>query len=627
MRLRKCIFLTIVCACFARARAADEQPAVFNTIDDLWSGFDPRALPLEVEVIKAWDEGDVHLETIYFTGEVFEGEKTRVFGYLGRPRNVAGKTPGILHIHGGGQTANLDWPRFWARRGYISFSFDFCGNTNLPTLGPEYRRERYTLWGKVPANMMEVSGGRAMKPTPRYNPWYHWNMAARRGLTLLEAQPGIDAERLGIFGISMGGTLTWMVAAVDPRVKAAVPIYGNGWESYSAYPPQTEPEVSEDNRLWRALIAPETHAPRISCPVLFMSATDDFHGKMDLGYRTLDLLGSPVRRQVFTPNYDHHIEPAEARSLPLWMDVHLRGTPAEWPAAPQIMFTAAGANGVPRLRVTAAAEADPVTRVDIYYALSNDWPMTRFWRTVESVQPVDEGWMGSAAYLDASDVLTAFANVTYASGIRQSSRLARQPAAEIAGARATLVRSALVDAMDTATDWNWVPAYTDPNQGDTVFFAPWIGADGERGFTLDPKMFPHERATSYYFGTRKIGDPQFRGQGDAVLAIDYPADREPDKLTIRVRHRLPGEHSQEFETALLPRPESEDTPSAVTASPDATQIDTTPWRTLQLEVVQFHNAQGVVLPDWEHVEYFILQGTNVAGRPPVFKRLRWEPKR
>lgn len=130
----------------APARAGSDA---IDTIDKLWAGFDPRALPLEVEVVQSQDEGDLRLETIYFTGEVFEGQKTRVFGYLGRPRRAAGKLPGILHIHGGGQTANLDWPRFWARRGYVCLSFDFCGNTNLPTLGPEYRRARYTLWAKV----------------------------------------------------------------------------------------------------------------------------------------------------------------------------------------------------------------------------------------------------------------------------------------------------------------------------------------------------------------------------------------------------------------------------------------------------------------------------------------------
>jgi len=42
------------------------------------------------------------------------------------------------------------------------------------------------------------------------------------GLDWLAAQPGIDAARIGAMGISMGGTLAWWLAAVDPRVAAAV---------------------------------------------------------------------------------------------------------------------------------------------------------------------------------------------------------------------------------------------------------------------------------------------------------------------------------------------------------------------------------------------------------------------
>src|SRR4051812_25256025 len=76
--------------------ALDDAPkdAPIATIAQLWSGFDPRAVPLDVEVVRAWDEGDVHLETVYFTGEVFEGEVVRVFGHFGRPREPGGKVPG-----------------------------------------------------------------------------------------------------------------------------------------------------------------------------------------------------------------------------------------------------------------------------------------------------------------------------------------------------------------------------------------------------------------------------------------------------------------------------------------------------------------------------------------------------
>jgi hypothetical protein len=230
------------------------------------------------------------------------------------------------------------------------------------------------------------------------------------------------------------------------------------------------------------------------------------------------------------------------------------------------------------------------------------------------VQRENDVFIGAAPYVDASDVLYAFANVTYYSGIRQSSLLIKRPATEIDGARPTLVRSQLIDAMDTSTDWNWVPAYTDPNQGETAFFEPWQAADGERGFTLDAKMFPHERPMSFYFGTRKIGDPQFRGSGDAALSIDYLEASKPEKLTVRVKHRRPGEYGQEYTHDALP---TVDDASTSTAGGNSH------WQTLRIGREQLHDAQGNTLPDWEHVDYFILQGASAAGKPPVFKRLRW----
>jgi dienelactone hydrolase len=596
-------WVTILCGLVPCARA--DAPSLVRTIDELWSGFDPRALPLEIEVVKAWDEGDVHLEMIYFTGEDFEGEKTRVFGYLGRPRKVEGKIPGLLHIHGGGQTAYVEWPRFWAKRGYACLSFDFCGDTNLPTLGPEYRRERFTLWKKVPADMMKVGGGMTMTPDPRRNPWLHWAMAARRGLTLLETRPEVDASRLGIFGVSVGGTLTWVVAGIDPRVKAATPIYGCGWESYP-FPLDIAAPASEDQTLWRTLMAPEAYAPRIKAPLLFLSASNDGHGKMDLAFRSLDRLASPVRSQLFSANYDHHIEPAEARSLPLWMDAHLKHAERRWPTTPTLEIEGAG---IPKVRVV-PEDPERVERVDLYYCLNNDWPMARFWRTVSPLRREADAFVGETPFLEPNDELAVFANVSYRDGVRLSTRLLRRHVAQVSGARPTLARQALIGTMDTSTDWSWVPAYTDPNREGAAYFTSWTSDDGERGFTLDPALSDPNKPMPFYFGTRKIGDPQFRGRRDDVLLVDVLKERVPESLTILLRHRLPGESGREYRHA----------PLGVTES----QPSEHRWRTLRLTRDQFIDDAKSPLPSWEHVDWFILKGTSPTGRPPVFKRLRWE---
>ena len=51
-----------------------------------------------------------------------------------------------------------------------------------------------------------------------------WN--AIRGLDVLEAWPGIDGKRMGITGRSGGGAYSWFAAALDDRIRVAVPVAG-----------------------------------------------------------------------------------------------------------------------------------------------------------------------------------------------------------------------------------------------------------------------------------------------------------------------------------------------------------------------------------------------------------------
>jgi len=52
-----------------------------------------------------------------------------------------------------------------------------------------------------------------------------WN--AIRGLDLLSERPEVDPEKLGVTGISGGGSQSWFIAAADPRVKAVAPVCGS----------------------------------------------------------------------------------------------------------------------------------------------------------------------------------------------------------------------------------------------------------------------------------------------------------------------------------------------------------------------------------------------------------------
>jgi cephalosporin-C deacetylase-like acetyl esterase len=67
--------------------------------------------------------------------------------------------------------------------------------------------------------------------------WFHWYSRGYspaaielyngiRGLDLLAQRPEVNAERLGVTGISGGGAVTWWIAAADERVKAVAPVCG-----------------------------------------------------------------------------------------------------------------------------------------------------------------------------------------------------------------------------------------------------------------------------------------------------------------------------------------------------------------------------------------------------------------
>ena len=51
-----------------------------------------------------------------------------------------------------------------------------------------------------------------------------WN--CMRALDYLETRPEVDGDKLGVTGRSGGGAYSWWIAAIDERIKGAVPVAG-----------------------------------------------------------------------------------------------------------------------------------------------------------------------------------------------------------------------------------------------------------------------------------------------------------------------------------------------------------------------------------------------------------------
>lgn len=567
-----------------------QQPQTFNSPDDLWRGVHVESPPLEVESIRAWEEPGDAFETLRFTSETVGKTPVRVFAIQGAPRDGE-RVPGVLHIHGGGQTASLDWVRFWVKRGYACVTFDFCG--------PWAGRTDFTDWGPIKhANMAEAAGGFQLRPTPRESSWFHWALASRRALTLLARHPKVDPNRLGIFGISVGGSLTWMVAGTDPRVKAAVPIYGSGY-NYDrrnvrwGFPPPTEDLIA-----FQRILSPEAHAPLISCPLLFLSATNDFHGLMDRSYEAIGAARGPTF-QAFTPRTNHHVEPHEGRNLALWMDTQLKSGPA-WPSTPELRV-AVNDQGI----AVASVPPDPaVTSVEVFYTLGDKRPQARFWRTASV------GTKGEAPLpvLDPWDDVRVFANVTFKSGVCVSTALRHVIPAQLGKGRATLTPSLpIVDGPDGISHWIFTNGYTDPSL-DWSYLE--TGRDEKVGLyvTFNPKSFgdPIDGRLS----THIIGDPQFQGRDGFSLTFQCRGGFVDDGLTVSVIEDDWGTRSRTYSAKVA---KAELGPG---------------WREVKLPLSRFVDKDGKSPARWRDLDKLEIQAKAARQDPPRFARLTWaEPGR
>jgi dienelactone hydrolase len=580
-RLRVLLCLSLWSALGPVGLASGQTP---TTPEAVWAGFDPRKESLEVEVLRRWTEHGAVLTEFTFTGMTHEGTKVRVYALSSAPEGKAG-LPGVLHVHGGGQTVRPHWLGFWNDRGYAALTFNWGGAWP--------GRDKVTDWGRLTQGNHRDAGARAMatEPSVRDSSWYLWTRISRRALTCLETMDGVDPGRLGIFGVSMGGTIAWPMAAMDGRVRAACAIYGVGWNTYPDEVGAPDPVAGDAGvSTWRRAMEPESYAPLVRCPVLFLDATNDQHGKMDWSYRTLSLVPAKVR-QAFTPRYRHHIAAEQGADLPLWMDAHLKGG-EPFPRSPAAEVRL-DPDGVPQL-VVRPYPSKPIRRVDLLYAVENRNPKNRYWRSAAGRRD-GEAWTASLPVHDTRRPLFAFANVLYESGVALSSNLVAVVPDDLGAAQATDAPTAVIDDFSGGID-GWVtrsPA-TDPVPPVPSLLRAAPGPGGEPGLTVS-QAIPIQ--------THRVGDPRWRGPAGASLRMRvYVKAARTVRVVLHEREFAPGWAQYARELPLEPG--------------DG-------WQTVELRAGDFTTEGGERLTGWDAVQMLELDSKGGPGEEPIFGELRW----
>lgn len=217
------------------------------------------------------------VQAIWLHGPEYKGKPTKFFAWVGVPKKANGKSkvPGMVLVHGGGGTAYAHWVAKWNRLGYAAIAIDTCGRT--PIDAGFKRGERHEFAG--PGRCDDFAN--ADKPVKDQWP-YHAVSAIIIAHSYLRSLEGVDPNRTGLTGISWGGYLTCIAAAVDDRFKIAIPVYGCGFlGENSAWVGMLNAVDKAKRNRWLSLWDPSVYIGTIKTPVLWVAYTNDNPYPMD----------------------------------------------------------------------------------------------------------------------------------------------------------------------------------------------------------------------------------------------------------------------------------------------------------------------------------------------------------
>ena len=295
----------------------------------------PKTTPWDLKKLSEppafeWLDDASPVRSLMYAGEAYGGKPTRVFAWYATPAALDGEAPekrfpAVVLVHGGGGTAFREWAELWAKRGYAAIAMDLAGHRPMEGKDPHNRTNRTRLPDGGP-NQTDAEKFFSIAQPPSEQWPYHAVASVLKAHSLILSFPEVDPDRTAVTGISWGGYLTSIVAGVDSRFKAAVPVYGCGFlHENSVWLPQFAKMKPEERERWITLWDPSRYLPAVSMPILFMNGTNDAAYPLDSYMKSFDAV--PGTKQIrVTINMPHGHPPGWApQEIGLFIDHYLRG--------------------------------------------------------------------------------------------------------------------------------------------------------------------------------------------------------------------------------------------------------------------------------------------------------------
>ena len=375
----------------------------------------PQSWPCEAFAAKSnqlsvvTESGTVTARYVWLEGLAYKGKPTKFLTCYAIPKAADGRSvPAMVCVHGGNGTAYREWVELWAKRGYAAIAMDTCGSIPVRVPGTKFD------WISSGIGGPRGWGGFANVNDDIKDQWpYHAVSTVVRSHSFLRAQSGVDSERIGITGLSWGGFLTCLSAAVDKRFKLAVPVYTCAFYDTIGSAEERRKTLGDVKwRRWLDLWDPKHYIPEIDMPIMWLSGTNDRSFPYGSLRKTFDLVKTPLD-VVIRPRMPHgHTAGWSPKEILAYADSFFRnGLKLPKVSAP----VAAGNTAVARFE-SGEGFMVPVT-AELHYTTADGKWENRLWRC----RPVKIE--GSSAIADMPSGVTAhFINLVFENGLKVSSR-------------------------------------------------------------------------------------------------------------------------------------------------------------------------------------------------------------
>lgn len=174
-----------------------------------------KDIPLDPAVVEKQDTAEYVREKIVFRG----ANDYRVPGYLAIPKVGSPPYPCVLQIHG----MTLSKSDFWANdsyhRGNLITKKLLAGGIAVLALDAQYHGERsiYNDFESTAVMLFQQQRINRLRQMV-----VQTILDYRRAMDYLETRKEIDANRIGLIGYSLGGSMSFVLTGVDSRIKATV---------------------------------------------------------------------------------------------------------------------------------------------------------------------------------------------------------------------------------------------------------------------------------------------------------------------------------------------------------------------------------------------------------------------